>query len=190
VVDFSQRIKDLESKLKNANQRLKVIAEESLKLESKNHSQIVQKERELEEWRDKLEICQQERNQIKKEIREKVLQLEKSNLTNSEKQSKINKLLTEHSEELEELDQLLYDERSQYRKIRDKVIERLIRPCQTCLEKEKYNQSLEKRVNNLIIAGILLLLSAIFWCFLFLGVIFRKKKKKQLSLSASVPKSK
>ena len=132
MTTFLQRIANLESNLKDAKVRLKVIVERSLKLESKNHQELQQKEQELEEWRQKLEVLQQERNQIKQEIKEKVQQLEQSQLSNSEKQAQINRLLTENSQELEELDKLLYDERTNYRNIRDKLINKLCEPCPNC----------------------------------------------------------
>nr|CAG8498070.1 11299_t:CDS:10 [Entrophospora candida] len=106
--------------------------EEGVKIDNsltKAEDSIGGKEKELEDWQSKLEACQKERNQIRKEIQEKVSELEVSQLSNSEKQEKINKLLTEHSNELEEIDKLLYDERAQYRNIRDKVINELCRPC-------------------------------------------------------------
>lgn len=46
--DFSQRIKDLESKLKKANSRLQTIVQESLKIETKNRQTLQAKEQELE----------------------------------------------------------------------------------------------------------------------------------------------
>jgi chromosome segregation ATPase len=150
VADLSERIKKLESELKNTNQRLKVIIEASLKLENQNRSEIGIKEKKLEDWRNKLETCQQERNQIKKEIREKVVELEKSDLTNTEKQAKINQLLTKHSQELEEVDRLLYSERSQYRKVRDKIFEELLKPCLSCKEKNIILKEVNKKVRNLI----------------------------------------
>src|SRR2546430_7383099 len=126
--NLRQRIIDLEKKLKNYKIKLKIITEESLKLKTQNRSEINTKEKELEEWRQKLEVLQQERNQIKKEKQVKIQELEQSQLSNSEKQSKINCLLTEHSQELEEVDNLLYKERTNYRNIRDKLIGKLCEP--------------------------------------------------------------
>ncbi|MCE8163431.1 MAG: hypothetical protein I3273_05100 [Candidatus Moeniiplasma glomeromycotorum] len=184
--DFSQRIKDLESKLKKANSRLQTIVQESLKIETKNRQTLQAKEQELENWRKELEISQQERNQIKKEIREKVLELEKSDLENNEKQAKINKILTENSQELEEIDNLLYEERTQYRQIRDKLIAKLCEPCQACEEKTKHIKTLEDRNSNLKIWTFLLLLSGIFNFFLFLYVVFNKKKKKTCCFAVGI----
>ena len=96
-----------------------------------------------------MEVLQQEEIEIKKEIRKKAIELEKSELSNAEKQVKINQLLTEHSEELEELDKILYDERTQYRKIRDKVINELCKPCQGCKEKNVVLLKVNQKANNL-----------------------------------------
>lgn len=147
---FLQRIKKLEDKLKETATRLKIITEESLKLQNQNRSEINVKEQELEDWRNKLEILQQERNQIKKEIREKVQELEVSRLSNSEKQVKINQLLTEHNQELEEVDKLLYDERTNYRQIRDKLIGKLCEPCQNCQTKEQVLKRKDKKTVYLL----------------------------------------
>lgn len=49
MVDFSQKIKDLEGKLKSYALRLKTISEASLKLESENKQEIQTREKELEE---------------------------------------------------------------------------------------------------------------------------------------------
>ena len=113
-------------------QTFKEIEKEVKKLKSQNRSEISQKEKELEDWRAKLEVCQQERNNIKKAIKDKVKELETSNLSNTEKQEQINKLLTKHSKELEELDNLLYEERTQYRELRNSLINRLCEPCTNC----------------------------------------------------------
>ncbi|CAG8795577.1 21089_t:CDS:2 [Gigaspora margarita] len=102
------------------------------------------------------EVCRQEKKQIEKEIKDKVAELEKSELSNTEKQEKINKLLTEHSEELETVDKLLEDERTQYRSIRDKLIERLCQPCSVCPEKERDKKHLrQKIIYSFMITGLL-----------------------------------
>lgn len=150
MTNFAQRIKDLESRLEKASSRLRTITQESLKLRDQNLQEIKVKEKELEEWRDKLEVLQQERNQIKKEMREKVLQLERSQLSNSEKQTKISHLLTKHSQELEEVDNLLYEERSHYRQIRNKLIGKLCEPCQSCQAKEQSLKYKNQKINYLL----------------------------------------
>ena len=149
MFDLNQRIKKLERDLKNMANLFSQTSQKVQELKTQNRQEIGHKEQELEDWRKKLEVLQQERNGIRKEIREKVVKLEKSNLENTEKQSKINKLLTEHSEELEEVDKLLYDERTQYRNIRDKLIIELCKPCPICPEKERSIKHLEQRLSNL-----------------------------------------
>ncbi|CAG8692141.1 724_t:CDS:2, partial [Scutellospora calospora] len=91
----------------------------------------------------------QEKNNLKQELRDKVKELEQSGLDKNEKQEKINKLLTEHSEELEKLDQEIEAERADYRHLRDKLIERLCRPCQICPEKEQTKNHLKQKITYL-----------------------------------------
>ena len=180
MATFSQRIVDLENKLKDFKTRLETIIKESLKLESKNHQELQQKEKELEEWRQKLEVLQQERNQIKQEIKDKVSELEQSQLSNSEKQAQINRLLTEHSQELEELDKLLYDERTNYRNIRDKLINKLCEPCSNCQTQTQAIKTKDKKIFYLLgIIGLMLVLFFLFHVW-FLAVAIPKYIKKRL----------
>jgi chromosome segregation ATPase len=141
-VDISKEIDELKSKLAEYQQTFKDVETAINHLKSSNRSEIASKEKELEDWRAKLEVCQQERNQIKQEIKTKVKDLEQSNLSNTEKQAKINKLLLEHSQELEDLDNLLYEERAQYRDIRNSLINRLCEPCVGCQEKDQQVKNL------------------------------------------------
>ena len=172
-------LKELKRKLKECETHLNQIEQGVKDLKSRNRQEIKTKEQELEEWRNRLEILQQAENKIKKEIREKVVELEQSNLSNTEKQEKINKLLTEHSQELEELDNLLYDERSQYRNIRDNLIRKLVEDCQICSEKERLVVSLEKQVKGLrVLVGIGILTT--FLCFgLFLYSLCKRERERE-----------
>jgi chromosome segregation ATPase len=138
MTSISERIKELNSKLLSYEQLLSDLKSS----ESQTRSEIGTKEKELEDWRAKLEVCQNERNEIKKEVKDKVKELEQSNLSNTEKQEKINKLLTQHSDELEEVDNLLNEERAQYREIRNSLINSLCQPCPSCRDKAQ-------QVNNL-----------------------------------------
>ena len=161
---------DIHAKIRKLNQTITELqtyfiqTEQIIKdLESKNSSQIISKEKELEAWRNKLEACQQERNQIRKEMKEKRIELEQSQLSNSEKQAKINQLLTEHNEELEEVDKLLCDERTHYRQIRDKLIGKLCEPCQGCQTKEQSIQQKSRIITYLsAIIGTMLILFFLF----------------------------
>lgn len=153
MVDLSQQVKELKNKVEKMADLINRISQKLTHLKGGkqiDHEQIKVKEKELEDWRAKLEVCQQEKKQIDKEIKEKVQELEKSQLSNTEKQEKINKLLTEHSQELEELDNLIYDERSQYRNIRDKLINELCRPCRGCKEKNAILLKVNHKADNLI----------------------------------------
>lgn len=145
----SEKLKTFKRRLVEHQAELLKIKEKLRNLEKQSHSEVIDKEKELEDWRTKLEVCQQEKKAIDKEIKEKVAELEKSQLSNTEKQEKINKLLTEHSQELEELDNLLYDERTQYRNIRDRLINKLCEPCPACQEKGQHIKTLENRFQNL-----------------------------------------
>lgn len=177
--NINDRVKELNKTIIELKNYLVEIKKDIEQAESKGRSEIGIKEKELEGWRRKLETCQQERNQIKKEIRERVLELEKSDLANSEKQAKIIQLLTGHNEELEEVDNLLYEERGQYRSIRDKLIGKLCEPCQGCQEKNKILKEVNKKVNGLlaVICGMIIL----FFIFhvWFIWFAWRKKKKKR-----------
>ncbi|KLL02128.1 MAG: hypothetical protein MRERC_4c085 [Mycoplasmataceae bacterium RC_NB112A] len=176
---IKEEIKKLKKNLIEYKEYLKEIEKNIQNLKSQNRSQIQAKEKELEELRAKLELCQQEKRKIDKEIREKVKELKGSQLSNVEKQAKINQLLTENSEELEKLDQLLHEERSQYRQIRDKLIGKLCEPCGVCQAKEQNIKNLEKRVLHLQIWAGLILLFAIFNFGLFLYVVLREKGVKK-----------
>ena len=77
--------------------------------------------------------------------------MEQSQLSNTEKQSKINQLLTEHSQELEELDRLIYEERSQYRQIRDKLFSKLFEPCLVCQTNQQNIKVKDKKITYLLI---------------------------------------
>jgi chromosome segregation ATPase len=176
---IADQLKTLKSKLNEYKKFLLETKANLTNLAQESKQEIQSKEQELENWRQKLEVLQQERNQIKKEIREKVIELEKSQLSNTEKQTKINKLLTEHSQELEEVDNLLYDERSQYRHIRDKLIAKLCQPCEICPEKERTVKILESRVNNLIGLVTLCIITSIFLFFLFLYSLYYHKRERE-----------
>ncbi|CAI2191853.1 17295_t:CDS:2 [Funneliformis geosporum] len=104
IKEFKEQ--ELESKLKDANLRLKVIIGESLKLK------------------------------------------EKSQLSNAEKQEKINKLLTEHSQELEELDNLLDEERNAYHSIRDTLIKYLTQKYPTLQDQEQLTELNLEKINQ------------------------------------------
>ena len=177
--DFSKRIKELEGNLKNAKLKLKVIAEEILNFKSQERQKIQQKEKELEEWRQKLETYQQAEIKIKKEIKEKVKELEVSQLANEEKQTKINRLLTEHSHELEELDNLLDEERSSYRSTRNKLISKLCEDCAICHEKNHMTKVLEDRVTSFKILSGVLFAAATLLFILFLYVIYHHNYKRK-----------
>jgi chromosome segregation ATPase len=146
-----EQLNSLKNKLLNCQKILKELAEATKNLESKNRQTIQQKEIELEEWRQKLEVYQQEEIKIKKEIKQKVQALEQSQLSNSEKQVQINRLLTEHSGELEELDKLFEEERSHYRQIRDKLIGKLCEPCQTCSVKTQILHQKGEKITYLLV---------------------------------------
>lgn len=175
-----QKIKNLKEEIKKLKDLLSKIVQKVESLKNQNHSQIFQKEKELEEWRNKLEVCQQEKNAISKELKDKVTELEKSQLFDNEKQTKINKLLTEYGEELEKLEQLLSDEKTQYRNIRNKLIEKLCESCNSCKEKEQSVKRLEKFNRNCLI--VIWILSAIVFLLsspLFYLAIIKKNIKKR-----------
>jgi chromosome segregation ATPase len=147
VANIFDKVKTLREKLLECKQELKNLEN------SKNQSlhELKAKEKELEDWRAKLELCQQEKKQIEKDIKDKVAELEKSNLSNSEKQEKINKLLTEHRQELEEIGQQLEGERTSYRNIRNKLINKLCEPCRGCQEKNAILLKVNQKADNLFI---------------------------------------
>jgi len=153
------RIKKLTELIVGLQGRIKEIT----KLSQKNRQEVQQKEKELEEWRKELEVCQQEKKAIEKEIKDKVAELENSQLSNTEKQEKINKLLTEHSEELEAVDKLLEEERTQYRSLRDQIIDKLCGPCSACAEKEQDKKHLRQK--NVYFSGLVALLVVLLFVF-------------------------
>ncbi|CFW93351.1 protein of unknown function [endosymbiont DhMRE of Dentiscutata heterogama] len=161
--DTKKIIEQLRQKLINYQKELNTLGKQFLKAKNGNKQDIASKEKELEEWRKKLELCQQEKNNLKQELRDKVKELERSELTNGEKQTKINQILTKHSEELEAVDKLLEEERTQYRSLRDKLIEKLCEPCSTCPEKEKAKGYLEQKIVWLL--GIIVIMLFFFLIF-------------------------
>src|SRR6185436_5863224 len=116
--------------------------------------------------------------------KEKARKIENSELPEPEKQKQINRLLTEHSEELEKMDKLIYDERNHFRQIRNKLIDKLCEDCLICSEREriltergKVVKSLESQAFNLsIFSGITFL----FFVLSFLLLYFDKKKSKKI----------
>jgi chromosome segregation ATPase len=183
--DIHERVKKLNEAIVELQGYL-VKTEQIIKnLESKNCLEIQQKEKELEDWRQKLEVLQQERNQIRKEIKEKVQELEQSQLSNSEKQAQINQLLTAHSQELEEVDKLLYEERTQYRQIRDKLIGKLCEPCPTCRTKEQVIQQKDKKITYLfMLIGTLLILGFLFHLWFAWFAVPRYVRKLRVKITA------
>lgn len=85
---------------------------------------------------------------MQKELKSQIAELKKNGkLSNGQKQFKL--LLIEQSKELERVEQYLYNERTHYRKIRDKLINKLLEPCEICPEKERLINTLEDRFKKL-----------------------------------------
>ncbi|CAI2165522.1 15625_t:CDS:2 [Funneliformis geosporum] len=121
-MSVSDQLKILKHKLIGYQKTLKEVKESLENLDKKNRQEIQAQEIQLEN------------------------ELEQSQLSNTEKQARINQLLTEHSTELEELDNLLDEERSSYRTIRNKLISKLCENCAVCQERERMIQVYEDRV--------------------------------------------
>ncbi|CAI2176546.1 4221_t:CDS:2 [Funneliformis geosporum] len=132
-MSVSDQLKILKHKLIGYQKTLKEVKESLENLDKKNRQEIQAQEIQLEN------------------------ELEQSQLSNTEKQARINQLLTEHSTELEELDNLLDEERSSYRTIRNKLISKLCENCAVCQERERMIQVYEDRVTSFkILFGITL----------------------------------
>ncbi|CAG8435219.1 5936_t:CDS:2 [Ambispora gerdemannii] len=97
---FEELVKKLQAKLVSHQKEINDVQDRIKDLKSKNSQEIQTKEKELKNIRDKLSACQRERDNIQKELDRKIKELENSNLSDSEKQVQITKLLVENKDEL------------------------------------------------------------------------------------------
>ncbi|CAG8732500.1 16150_t:CDS:2 [Racocetra persica] len=136
--DTKKIIEQLRQKLINYQKELKTLGKQFLKAKNGNKQDIAK-------------------------LRDKVKELEQSELTNGEKQTKINQILTEYSEELEAVDKLLEEERTQYRSLRDQIIDKLCGPCSACVEKAQDKKHLRQK--NFYLSALVGLLVVLFFVF-------------------------
>src|SRR4051794_10867258 len=107
---FLQRIRDLKAKLDKQDSLLKSFNAKIQKPDGKiSDEEIKVKDQELKELRIKLTVYSQERDEVQKELDNKVKELENSNLSNDKKQAQINDLLVESKDELNLLNKSLME---------------------------------------------------------------------------------
>jgi len=181
VNNFTKRIKALEEKLKNLDALLDITEQEVNKLQSERQldkTKIKSQQKELEDWKQKLEACQQEKTAMERELKEQIIELKKPELSENEKWNKINGLLDGQKQDLEKLEQHLCSERTHYWQIRDKLTNKLLEPCEVCLVKEQNLQQKEKKIYNLFITIWIILGLSFIFCSLFTWFVMSKYTKR------------
>lgn len=177
MTDFAGKIKAIEEKLRNLDALLNTTEQEVNKLQNESQldkAKIKSKEKELEEWRKKLEECQREKNKMEKELMVQIEELKKPELPEAEKQTKANYLFDKQKQDLERLEHYLYEERTHYRQVKDKLVNKLLQQwefSQQSLAKVEKERNLAQKWNMVggISGGIL---------FTFLLVLLLRKRKR------------
>jgi len=106
-MNAEEDIRRLKKDLKEYQQSLKEINEVIKNLKTDNLQALQAKEKEIQDLNAKLQVCQQKRDEIQRELDSKVEEIKNSNLTNENKAQQITNLLVEHKKELDLVNQEL-----------------------------------------------------------------------------------
>ena len=156
MVDFAERIKQLEAKVKEDSLRLKNIAKG-----------ILAKEQELKVISEKLFACQEEKESIQQLFNEKIKEIQNSSLSHEEKYQSTRIVINDSNDFTEMISKPLANSFKEYRNLREEFVQEL----------QTSKQNKVKIVDRLFI----LVWVLVFLLSLSLSCYFKGKKRQKIN---------
>lgn len=172
------KISILKGKLAQHKEELKNLSQTITNLKSDHLQGIREKNQQLKNLEVKLIDFQQTKDNLQKELDEKVKEIENANISNSEKQTRINKILTDNVEEFNSLCKETLTIWGNYEKSRDRIVElwekRQLAEQETIQELKKTIDYLKRKSTRWKVISFTLVI----WFFLILIYSLKKTVKK------------